>query len=66
MKLSGLLDLSVASICGPRVSRGVPAFEPYQCGRFRVHFPEGPVKKGKRGACRQKAATVLPNRAAAA
>ena len=24
-----------------------------------------PVKKGKRGACRQKAATVLPNRAAA-
>ena len=44
VKLSGLLDLSVASICGPRVSRGVPAFEPYQCGRFRVHFPEGPSR----------------------
>ena len=25
-----------------------------------------PVKKGKRGACQQKAATVLPNRTAAA
>ena len=44
MKLSGLPDLSVASICGSRVSRGVRAFEPHQCGRFRVHFPEGPSK----------------------
>ena len=44
VKLSGLLDLSVASICGPRVSRGVPAFEPHQCGRFRVHFPWGPSR----------------------
>ena len=35
VKLSGLPDLSVASICGPRVSRGVRAFEPHQCGRFR-------------------------------
>ena len=44
MKLSGLPDLSVASICGPRVSRGVRALEPHQCGRFRVHFPEGPSR----------------------
>ena len=44
VKLSGLPDLSVASICGPRVSRGVQAFEPHQCGRFRVHFPEGPSR----------------------
>ena len=44
MKLSGLPDLSVASICGSRVSRGVRAFEPHQCGRFQVHFPEGPSR----------------------
>ena len=32
-----------------------------RCGlRFQVN-----VKKGKRGACKQKAATVLPNRTAA-
>ena len=44
VKLSGFPDLSVASIRGPRVSRGVRAFEPHQCGRFRVHFPEGPSR----------------------
>ena len=44
VKLSGLPDLSVASICGPRGSRDVQAFEPHQCGRFRVHFPEGPSR----------------------
>ena len=44
VKLSGLPDRSVASICGPRVSRGVRAFEPHQCGRFRVLFPEGPSR----------------------
>ena len=33
MKLSGLPDLSVASICGSRVSRGLQAFEPHQCRR---------------------------------
>ena len=35
MKLSGLPDLLVASICGTRVSRDMRAFEPHQCGRFR-------------------------------
>ena len=44
VKLSGLPDLSVASICSSRVSRDVQAFEPHQCGRFRVHFPEGPSR----------------------
>ena len=44
VKLSGLPDLSVASICGPRVSRGVRAFKPHQCGSFRVHFPGGPSR----------------------
>ena len=43
MKLSGLPDLFVASICGPRLSRGVRAFEPHQRGRsgctsLRVHL----------------------------
>ena len=33
VKLSGLPDLPVASICGPSVSRGMRAFEPR--GRFR-------------------------------
>ena len=39
VKLSGLPDLSVASICGPRVSRGMRAFEPHQCGGFRGTSP---------------------------
>ena len=35
------------------------------CG-LRAAFVCGCVKKGKGGACEQKAATVLPNRTAAA
>ena len=35
MKLSGLPDLPVASICDPSVSRGMRAFKPHQYGRFR-------------------------------
>ena len=42
MKLSGLPDLSVASICGPRVPRGMRAFEPYQSWMIPGHFLEGP------------------------
>ena len=40
------------------------------CASVEMAFPKGPgkgyVKNGKRGACEQKAATVLPNRTAAA
>ena len=42
MKLSGLPDLPIASICGPRVSRGMRAFEPHQSWKIPGHFPEGP------------------------
>ena len=42
MKLSGLPDLSVASLCGLRVSRGTRAFEPRQSWKIPGHFPEGP------------------------
>ena len=42
-------------------SQGTGSVEPEFDSRIGHH-----VKKGKRGACQQKAATVLPNRTAAA
>ena len=39
VKLSGLPDLSVASICGLRVSRGMRAFEPHRSWKIPGALP---------------------------
>ena len=56
VSLSGFVSSSWTRRIQARVTR--PSSNNYLHSAF--------VKKGKRGACRQKAATVLPNRTAAA
>ena len=60
MKLSGLPDLSVASICGPRVSRGSRAFERHQLWKIPGHLLEGPSRVPSRQRFSSCPGTALP------